>query len=286
MLAESWMAWLRTSQGRPDETIELVHVSDGTGLAAYRYPNVYALMAATMAHAMLGRPDHALTALGMLDSAIERMDAARWVPRPYNLRGWIAGNLGDGAQADDLNEEAVARSRSIGLAEPLAHGLLDLAAGRLMAVDADGAARYLDGARLLEDEEHAFRWRHQLRRRLLQSRLDLVTADLEAAASGAELLADDAAALGVPRHETQARLIGAMARHRSGLRCDLEDVDRLLGGLARVAGVEAWWLTAEVAECFGEARWRKLAAQRASDLASVAGPFAASLRRAAAARLD
>ena len=135
VLAESWMAWLRTSQGRPDETIELVHVSDGTGLAAYRYPNAYALMAATMAHAMLGRPDHALTALGMLDSAIERMDAARWVPRPYNLRGWIARNLGDGAQADDLNEEAVARSRSIGLAEPLAHGLLDLAAGRLMAVD-------------------------------------------------------------------------------------------------------------------------------------------------------
>ena len=138
----------------------------------------------------------------------------------------------------------------------------------------------------MEDEEHAFRWRHQLRRRLLQSRLDLVTSDFEAAASGADLLADDAAALGVPRHEVQARLLGAMARHRSGLRCDLDDVDHLLGGLDRVAGVEAWWLTAEVAACFGEARWRKLATQRASDLASVAGPFASSLRSAAAERLD
>jgi len=288
VLAESWLAWLRASQGRPDETIGLVHVSDGTGLAAYRYPNAYALMAATMAHAMLGRPDHALTALGMLESAIERMDAARWVPRPRNLRGWIARNLGDPMQADDLNEEAVARSRALGLAEPLAHGLLDLAAGRLMAedADADAAARYLEDARLLEDEEHAFRWRHQLRRRLLQSRLDLVRSDFDAAASGADLLADDAVALGVPRHEVQARLLAAMARHRSGLPCDPEDVDCLLRGLDRVAGVEAWWLTAEVAACFGQVRWRKLATQRASDLVSVAGPFAPSLRSAAAARLD
>ena len=282
--AESWLAWLRASQGRPEETIGLVHVSDGTGLAAYRYPNAYALMAATMAHSMLGRPDHALTALGMLESAIERMDAARWTPRPPNLRGWIVRNLGDPVQGDDLNEEAIERSRALGLAEPLAHGLLDLAAGRLMAGDADGAVHHLEEARLLEDEEHAFRWRHRLRRRLLEARHALVTADFETAAAGAEQLADDAAALGVPRHELQARLVGAMARHRAGLPCDAEDVDVWLRGLDRVAGMEAWWLTADVAECFGMARWRALAAQRASDLASAAGSFAPSLRRAAAAR--
>ena len=87
-----------------------MHASDGTGLEVYHYPNAYALMAATMAHGMLGRPDRALTSLGLLESAIERMDAARWVPRPYNLRGWIARNLGDPGQADDLNQEAVERS--------------------------------------------------------------------------------------------------------------------------------------------------------------------------------
>ena len=283
--AESYLAWLRASQGRPDETIGLVHVSDGTGLAAYRYPNAYALMAATMAHAMLGRPDHALTALGMLESAIERMDAARWTPRPRNLRGWIARNLGDPVQGDDLNEEAIERSRALGLAEPLAHGLLDLAAGRLMAGDAGAAVRLLEEARLLEDQEHAFRWRHQLRRRLLEARHDLLTSDFEAAAAGAACLADDAATLGVPRHELQARLVGTMARYRAGLPCDPEYVDVWLRGLDRVAGMEAWWLTAEVAECFDEARWRALAAQRASDLSSVAGPFAPSVRRAATARL-
>ena len=286
VLAESWLAWLRASQGRPDETIELVHASDGTGLAAYRYPNAYALMAATMAHAMLGRPDHALTALGMLESAIERMDAARWVPRPRNLRGWIARNLGDPVQADDLNTEAVERSRALGLAEPLAHGLLDLAAGRLMAGDTDGAARHLDEARALEDQEHAYRWRHTLRRRLLQTRHDLLSGDLESALAGAARLAEDAAAIGVPRHERQARLLGAMARQGAGLAADPDEVDTLLRGLDRVAGLESWWLTAEVARCFGEARWMKLAARRASELGTAAGPFAAPLRRAAAALLD
>ncbi len=87
VLAESWLAWLRASQGRPAETVGLVHASDGTGLALYRYPNVYALMAATMAHAMLGRPDRALTSLGLLESAIERMDAARSGPAPAQPPG-------------------------------------------------------------------------------------------------------------------------------------------------------------------------------------------------------
>ena len=251
----------------------------------YHYPNAYALMAATMAHGMLGRPDRALTSLGLLESAIERMDAARWVPRPHNLRGWIVRNLGDPGQADDLNQEAVERSRDAAMAEPLAHGLLDLAAGRLMADDVGAAARLLDEARLLEDQEHAFRWRHRLRRRLLQARLDLLSGDLDAAVGGTGALADDAATLGAPRHEVQARLLGAMARHRAGLANDPEEVDALLVRLGGVAGLEAWWLTAEVAACFAVPRWSDLAARRARELVAVAGPFAESLRRAAELRL-
>jgi DNA-binding SARP family transcriptional activator len=285
VLAESWLAWLRASQGRPDEAVGLVRASDGTGLAVYHYPNAYGLMAATMAHGMLGRPDRALTSLGLLESAIERMDAARWVPRPRNLRGWIARNLGDPGQADDLNQEAVERSRDAAMAEPLAHGLLDLAAGRLLVDDAGAAARLLDEARLLEDQEHAFRWRHRLRRRLLQARLDLLSGDLDAAVGGTGTLADDAATLGAPRHEVQARLLGAMARRRAGLANDPEEVEALLARLGGLAGLEAWWLTAEVAASFGVPRWSDLAARRVRDLVAVAGPFEGSLRRAAALRL-
>jgi tetratricopeptide (TPR) repeat protein len=283
--AESWLAWLRVSQGQPEETVGLVHVSDGTGLAAYRYPNAYALMASTMAQGMLSRPDRALTSLKLLESDIERMDAARWVPRTRNLRGWIARNLGEVAQADDYNEQAVEMSGQIGLAEPLAHGLLDLAAGRLMVADFTATSELLTQAHLLEQEEHAFKWRHRLRRRLLETRLQLDCGQVEAALTGALALADDASTLGATRHALQARLLHAVAVHRLGQPADFLQVEALLGALPRLAGLESWWLTAEVATEFGVAEWRALAGTRVRDLLAVAGPYEESLRRAAAQSL-
>ena len=235
--AESWLAWLRVSQGQPEDTVGLVHVSDGTGLAAYRYPNAYALMASTMAEAMLSRPDRALASLKLLESDIERMDATRWVPRSRNLRGWIARNLGEVAQADESNEEAVEVSRQNGLAEPLAHGLLDLAAGRLMASDLNGTSELLTQAQLLEHQEHAFKWRHRLRRRLLESRLQLDCEQVEAAMTGALALAEDAAALGATRHALQARLLHAVAAHRLGQHTDLTSVEATS---ARFPGWRVW----------------------------------------------
>ena len=282
--AESWLAWLRVSQGQPEDTVGLVHVSDGTGLAAYRYPNAYALMASTMAHAMLGRPDRALASLKLLDSDIERMDATRWGPRSRNLRGWIARNLGEAAQADEYNTEAVEISQQNGLAEPLAHGLLDLAAGRLMVADATGAADLLAQAQLLEQQGHAFKWRHRLRRRLLETRLQLERERYEAALTDALALAEDAAELGATRHALQARLLHAVAAHRLGQSPDFGRTEALLGALPRLAGVESWWLTAEVAAEFDVAEWRALAATRVRDLLAVAGPYEGSLRRAAAQR--
>ena len=44
-MAESWQAWLRVNQGRPDDALALAHPAAGKGLAAYRFPNAYALMA-------------------------------------------------------------------------------------------------------------------------------------------------------------------------------------------------------------------------------------------------
>ena len=280
--AESWLAWLRVSQGQPEDTIDLVHVSDGTGLAAYRYPNAYALMAATMAHAMLGRPDRALASLKLLERDIDRMDAERWVPRPRNLHGWIARNLGETSEADDRNTEAIEVSRREDLAEPLAHGLLDLAAGRLLAADAAGAHALSAQAEILEGHDHAFRWRHRLRRRLLETRLQLDSGQLDAAMDGARGLAEDASVLGAARHALQARLLHAIAAGRSGQPRDLDEIDQLLGELPRLAGLESWWLTAEVAEEFGVDRWRALAGSRVHDLLAVAGPYEESLRRAAA----
>lgn len=280
-MAEAWLAWLRLNQGRPAETLRLARRQAGRGLAAYRFPNAYGGMVATMALAMLGRVGEALTALDTLESDVARMSAHRWTPRPLNLRGWIIRNLGALDEADELTRAAIDAARHQGLDEPLANGLLDLASGRLFAGDVDGADTLLREAAALTEVEHAFRWRHQLRGRLIRARLDQATGDLHGSLGGAESLAVDATALGVARYEVQARLVAAMAAHLIGAAPDLETVAALLHRLDEVAGLEGWWITAEVARVFGVHQWEELAGRRVRSLRRQAGGNAEALDRAA-----
>jgi tetratricopeptide (TPR) repeat protein len=242
-MVEAWLAWLRVNQGRPAETLRLVKQHDGEGLAAYRFPNAYALMAATMALGMLGRAEEALATLDALDADVARMGAA------------------------------------------LAHALLDLASGRLLTDDLHAAGKLLDEATALAEVEHAFRWRHQLRSRLVRARLDLALGDAEAALTGAESLAVDAAALGAPRYHAQARLVAATAAHRAGGVVDLDEVGRLLLRLDEVAGLEAWWITGEVAAAFGVGAWEDLARRRVGKLRTRAGSYTGALERETTRRL-
>jgi DNA-binding SARP family transcriptional activator len=284
-MVEAWLAWLRVNQGRPAETLRLVKQYDGEGLAAYRFPNAYALMAATMALGMLGRAEEALATLDALDADVARMGAARWTARPLNLRGWILRNLGEFTAADELNQAALETARPGALTEPLAHALLDLVSGRLLTGDLDAAGELLDEATALAEVEHAFRWRHQLRSRLVRARLDLARGDADAALTGAESLAADAAALGAPRYHAQARLVAATAAHRAGGVVDLDEVGRLLMRLDDVAGLEAWWITGEVAAVFGVSAWEDLARRRVGKLRARAGGYTSALEREATRRL-
>jgi hypothetical protein len=167
------------------------------------------------------------------------------------------------------------------MTEPLANALLDLASGRLLVGDLDKAGALLDEAALLGDVEHAFRWRHQLRGRLLRARLDLALGAVEAARTGAEGLAADAASLGTPRYEVQARLVAAEASHQAGRAVDLDQVDRLLSRLGEVAGLEVWWITAGAARVFGVGAWEELAQSRVAALARRADSYAPALERSA-----
>lgn len=284
-MVEAWLAWLRMNQGRPAETLQLVQQHDGEGLAAYRFPNAYALMAATMALGMLGRAEEALATLDALDTDVARMGAQRWIARPLNLRGWILRNLGELTAADDLNQAAIEAARPRGLIEPLAHALLDLASGRLLTGDLDAVGKLLDEAAAFAEVEHAFRWRHQLRGRLVRARLDLALGDAEAALVGAESLAADAASLGAPRYQAQARLVAATAAHRVGGVVDLDEVGRLLLRLDEVAGLESWWITGEVAAAFGVGEWEELARRRVGELRTHAGGYTRALEREAGRRL-
>jgi len=144
----------------------------------------------------------------------------------------------------------------------------------------------------LSQVEHAFRWRDQLRFRLLRARLDLAGGEAEAARAGAQSLVEDAVSLGAGRCEVQARLVAAAAvaaggAHRRPSRASdpfLAEVEQLLGRAAEVAGTESWWITGEVAHAFGITAWTELARQRVAELATRAGPYRDTLAAAAKRR--
>jgi hypothetical protein len=129
-------------------------------------------------------------------------------------------------------------------------------------------------------------WRARLRRRSLAARSALARGEpAEAAALAAEVVAE-AARLGERRHTALGGILLARARHAAGEPVDLDRLDAVVARLDRVAGLEAWWLSAELAADFGVPRWRSLAADRVAAVAAGAGPWADRLRAAAATVLD
>lgn len=284
-LAEAWMGWLLLNRGAADDALRLVAPRHEGGLATYRHPTAYALMVQAMGAGMLGRPEDALGAVDRLEAEVERVGARRWRPRPLNLRAWVLRNLGATGEADDLNRAAADMARDDSLGEPLANALLDLAAGRLCAGAVDAAVALLDEVDALAPGGYGFRWRHVLRSRLLRARCELVGGDAEAAAVGAASLAEDAGEAGTDRYARQALLVAALARHRRGDDVDRAEVHGLLLGLGAVAGLESWWITAEVAHAFDEPRWSTLADERVAALLARAGDHRRTLEAAAAGRL-
>lgn len=284
-LAEAWFGLLLLNRGRPDEVLRRADSEPHEGLASYRFPTAYALMARSMGAAMVGRPDLAFAAVDALEAEVARVGAHRWEPRILNLRGWVLRNLGASDEADELTRAAIDAARGSELTEPLSNGLLDLASGRLLAADLDGAAELLAEQDQLRSVEHAFRWRTELRHRLLAARLALAqgrSADAEELARG---VVAEAQALGASRSEVQADLVAAVAAHHQGRSPDADQVERRLAQLPQLAGIEAWWITADVASALDAGRWTAVARTRVADLAHHATTHRRGLEAAAELRL-
>jgi len=275
-LPSVWLGWLRMNQGRLAETLTLVGPRSGSPAEVHLFPNAYAAMTTSMALGMLGRADDALRSLDRMAIDIERMGARRWTCRALNVRGWVVRNLGALAEARDLNGAAIESAREVDLVEGVANGWLDLACGAQMEGDHAEAWRYLDLADSVADGPHSFAWRHRLRARLLRARSLLADGDAATARDLAHQLAIDAGRDGLARYRVQARLVAAMATRVTGGAIDLTDVAGDLEELPRLAGLEAWWITGEVAAVFDVAAWRNLAARRADALAAGAGERAGS----------
>ena len=284
-VAAAWLGGLVILQGRPDEGLSLITPLLSMGIGSlHSQPLTYAHMLRAIAFGYQGRPVEALASVEALEAEIARTGSPRFAGRAANIQGWIVRNLGATSEADDLNQNALEVSDLGALIEPLSHAHLDLATGALGRAEVDDALAHLDAVDAIQHLPHSLRWRHRLRSRLLRTRIAMAGEawdDAEAEAAGA---IEMATGLSATRQLLLAQLLVAEVRLRRRDPVDLAAVETLLDRLPSSAGLEAWRVTADIADAADLDGWRALAQRRAADLASRSGPYRASVEADAARR--
>ncbi len=285
--AAGWLGVLRAHQSRVDEALALLRpAARGQIGVEHTSATLHALLFTGHAHALAGRPAQALTAFAQYTAEVERRQVPRFGGRAVNFAGWVLRNLGAWPEALDHHTEALEVGQREGTAETPIAALQDLAEQSLETGDPDGAAGRLAQAASLLQGDLVFGWRLELKQQLLYGRLALRRGDAECALAEAGQLEARAAALGVPRYISVARLLAHRANHALGLPVDLAVVDADLDLLDRCVAVEAWRWTCDMAADFGYAAWLERAADRAARLAQESGRYADGLRREADQRLS
>jgi DNA-binding SARP family transcriptional activator len=286
--AAAWLGVLRAHQSRTEEALALLRpAARATEGVAHTAATLHALLFTGHAHAVAGRPALALDAFARYTAEAERRQVPRFTGRAVNFAGWVLRNLGAADQAHDGHLEALELGqRGEGTPELTIAALEDLAERCLEAGDPDGAQARLAEARALLHGDLVFGWRLDLRHQLVCGRLALLRGDAGSALATASALESRAAALGVPRYVSTARVLTHRARGALSLPVDLDAVAEDLDRVERSVAVEAWWWTGETAADLAVPAWLDVAAGRAERLARQAGEHADVLRRAAARRLD
>jgi tetratricopeptide (TPR) repeat protein len=284
--AAGWLGVLRAHQSRVDEALALLRpAARGQIGVEHTSATMHSLLFTGHAHALAGRPAQALAALGRYTAEVERRQVPRFAGRAVNFAGWVLRNLGAGEEALDHHHQALEAGQGQGTADVTVAALEDLAEHCLEAGDPDGARARLAEASALLAGNLVFGWRLRLKHRLLTGRLALLAGDGEQALTQARELESQAAALGVPRYTSVARLLAHRASHALGVPADPDAVAADLDLLDGAAAIEAWWWTCDLAGDFGQPAWRERAADRAARLARGAGDYADGLRRDADRRL-
>ena len=286
--AAAWLGVLRAHQSRTDEALALLRpAARATEGVAHTAATLHALLFTGHAHAVAGRPAAALEAFTRYTTEAGRRQVPRFTGRAVNFSGWVLRNLGAADQAHDRHLEALELGqRGDGIPELSIAALEDLAEQCVEAGDPDGAQARLAGARALLTGDLVFGWRLDLRHSLISGRLALQRGDAALTLALASALERRAAALGVPRYVSVARVLRHRARRTLGLPVDLDAVAADLNLVSRAVAVEAWWWTGETAADLAVPAWLDVAADRAERLARQAGEHAGLLRRVAALRLD
>ena len=286
MTAAAWLGVLRAHQSRPAEALSLLRpAARGHIGVEHTSATLHALLFTGHAHALAGRPALALAAFAQYTEEVRRRQVPRFAGRAVNFTGWVLRNLGAAGEAADQHAAALEIAQQQGTAEVTIAALEDLAEQCLDQGDPDGArARLAEVAALLQGDL-VFGWRLDLKHRLITGRLALLCGDPGQAAGVAAELESRAAALGVPRYLSVARLLRHRADRALGRPVDSGGVQAALDLLDASVAVEAWWWTGEVAAEFASPVWLDRAADRAGRLAQQAEGYADVLRRHADQRL-
>ncbi len=284
--AAAWLGVLHAHRSRPDRAIELLRPVTRPGVGA---DHTAAMLHATLftghALAVAGRASEALTCFADYTAEVARRDVPRFAGRGVNFGGWVLRSLGATSAGIDAHQEALAVAEDVGFPEMLVAALEDLAEERIRAEDPDAAAVLLDRARPALAGDLVFGWRLAMKLDLLDAQVQLLRGAPEEALRTAERLRDAAAASGVPRYETCARLVAHRARAALGEAPDAEGSWQDLADLERAVGIEAWWWAGRTGADLGDPRWTERSEALAADLARRSGDHADTLRAEADRRL-
>ena len=273
--AAAWLGVLRSHQSRPAEALPLLRpAARGHVGVEHTSATLHALLFTGHAHALAGRPALALAAFARYTEEANRRQVPRFAGRAVNFSGWVLRSLGAAGEAADRHAAALEIGQRQGTAELTIAALEDLAEQCLDQGDPDGAqARLAEAAPLLQ-ADLVFGWRLDLKHRLITGRLALLCGDPGQAAAVAGELESRAAALGVPRYISVARLLRHRAERALGQPVDLDRVQADLDLLDDSVAVEAWWWTGEVAADFANPAWL----DRAVESRRAAGPPGGGIR--------
>ena len=250
--AAAWLGVLRSHQSRPAEALPLLrpaarghvgveHTSATLARAAVHRARARARGAPSPGPGRVralhrGGGPAAAAALRGPRGELQRLGAAQ----PGRSRG---GGRPARRRAGDRAAPGLPPRLTIAALEDLAEQCLDPG-------DPDGARARLAEAAALLHGDLVFGWRLDLKHQLVTGRLALLSGDPGQAAAVAAGLESRAAALGVPRYASVARLLRHRADRALGQPVDLACVQADLDLLDASVAVEAWWWTGEVAAEF------------------------------------
>jgi DNA-binding SARP family transcriptional activator/tetratricopeptide (TPR) repeat protein len=272
-LADVWLGCLKVHQGRAEEALpSLDRALLDVGHLGHPFAPIHALFAQAHAFGMLGALDRAYKSLDAMRDATLRAGEVgeRFLAVVANFESWLLRSVGQYGRAEEESTRAL--DLTIGVfGEPVSHAQLDLAELALRRGDVESAQRHVELTDERIAEHHTMAWHQRQRVMLLQSRCAYAVGDLDASLTHAEQLEDDAERRGSRRYLVLARLQRATAAAAAGKTLDHDAVDAAMHDLARVAGIEAWLIAADLASHTDVARWW-----------TSAEAFAVTLERAAA----